>query len=324
MKKKVLLTGPCGFIFSNFIKKALKEESEYTFVGVDKIVSPHNLYSINNDYKLHIGDIADEHFMNVVFRVEKPDIIIHSAAESFVDDSIRKALPFVHSNVLGTQVVVDAAVKYGVERFIYVSTDEVYGQLTSANDKSWTEETPINPRNPYSASKAAGELIVRAAHQTHGLKYNITRCCNNYGPNQPPRNLVPKVITCILMNQPIPIHGEGKQFREWLHADDHSSAILKIMKEAPLNETYNIGSGIETTNLEMVHKICDILKKGNDLISFVKDRPGHDFRYSVDCTKIKKLGWRPSFDFDRGLKHCVDWYIDNKWYFDSTNVDNNK
>lgn len=320
--KTILVTGSCGFIFSNFMRKVIQEKAPYKFISVDKVIAPYNRHNVelNKDHTFYMGDIADEMFMDNVLAIEKPDIIIHGAAESFVDDSIRGAGPFIHSNVVGTQVMVDMALKHKVERFVYVSTDEVYGQL-KADDPSWTEETPTNPRNPYSASKAAGELIVKAANQTHGLNYNITRCCNNYGPSQPPRNLVPKIISCILKDQPIPIHGSGKQFREWIYVEDHCSAIMKIVESAPLNETYNIGSGIECTNLEMAKKINHILnpfdkmvKDSNAKINFVKDRPGHDFRYSVDCTKIKELGWKTQYTFDDGLKKCVQWYLDNPWY----------
>lgn len=317
MAKKVLVTGSCGFIFSNFMSKVLAErdQHDYNFVSIDKIISPTNFHNINKDHTLYVGDIADEHFVDVVFRKERPDIVIHGAAESFVDDSIRKALPFVHSNVLGTQVITDAALNYGVERLLYVSTDEVYGQLQSRNDASWTEEIPMNPRNPYSASKASGEMIVRAAHETHGLNYNITRCSNNYGPRQPLRNLVPKIIHCALTNQKIPIHGHGKQLREWIHAEDHCSAILTILKSAPPNQTYNVGSGFECTNIEMTKHICEILRKGSELISFIKDRPGHDFRYSVDCSKLHALGWDPKINFTDGMDRTIQWYVDNQWYF---------
>jgi dTDP-glucose 4,6-dehydratase len=320
-KKKILVTGSAGFIFSNFMRKVMRDKEPYTFVSVDKVLATYNRYNVelNKDHTFYMGDIADEQFMDNIFALEKPDIVIHGAAESFVDDSIRSAKPFIHSNVVGTQVMVDVSLKYGIERFVYISTDEVYGQLKE-NEASWTEDHPISPRNPYSASKAAGELIVRAANQTHNLKYNITRCSNNYGPSQPPRNLVPKVVSCLLKNTPIPIHGNGKQFREWLYVDDHCSAIIKIVNKAPVNETYNIGSGVELTNMQMVKSISKVLNVDAPLVNFVKDRPGHDFRYSVNCSKIKQLGWEPSFDFDSGIKKCVKWYVDNPWYFDSVNL----
>lgn len=315
--KTVLVTGTAGFIFSNFIRKVFDERLNYRFVSVDKAITSYNLKNIYKhiNHNFYMGDIADEKFMNNVFELEKPDIIIHGAAESFVDDSIKSAQPFIHSNIVGTQVMIDLSLKYNVERFIYISTDEIYGQL-QINEASWSEVSPIKPRNPYSASKACGEMLVCAANQTHGLKYNITRCCNNYGPFQPPRNLVPKIITSILNNVPIHIHGQGKQIREWIYVEDHCSAIIQIMEHAPLNQTYNIGSGIEYTNLEIVKKIGHILEVEAPQILFIKDRAGHDFRYSVNTTKIKELGWKPSFDFDRGMLKCVNWYLENKNYYD--------
>lgn len=314
--KKILVTGSCGFIFSNFMRKVMQENLQYEFVSVDKVISSYNRPNVilNKDHNFYMGDIADEQFMNNVFAIEKPDIVIHGAAESFVDDSIKSAGPFIHSNVVGTQVMTDMAVKYGVERFIYVSTDEVYGQLKDIKDLSWIEDQPICPRNPYSASKASGELIVKAANQTHGLNYNITRSCNNYGPNQPPRNLVPKVITCAMRQENIPIHGNGKNYREWLYVEDHCDAIMKIANNAPMNETYNIGSGIEKTNLEMVNEI-GLITGFNTKIKFIPDRAGHDFRYSVDCSKIRKLGWEPQYTFEKGLSNCIQWYLTHPQYF---------
>lgn len=314
--KKILVTGSCGFIFSNFMRKVMSQKFNYKFASIDKVISSYNLpsVSLNQDHSFYMGDIADEQFIDNVFAIEKPNIIIHGAAESFVDDSIRSAGPFIHSNVVGTQVMTDMAVKYGVEKFVYISTDEVYGQLKDSNESSWTENVSVNPRNPYSASKAAGELIVKAANQTHGLNYNITRSCNNYGPNQPPRNLVPKVITSILARQSIPIHGNGKNYREWLYVEDHCDAIMQIIDKAPVNEIYNIGSGIEKTNLEMVDAISAILNIKQS-INFIKDRAGHDFRYSIDCSKLKKLGWKTNYTFDKGLEKCINWYVDNREYF---------
>jgi dTDP-glucose 4,6-dehydratase len=262
-----------------------------------------------------MGDIADKVFVDNVFMIEKPDIIIHGAAESFVDDSIKSAGPFIHSNVVGTQVMVDMALKHGVEKFIYVSTDEVYGQL-AIEDQSWTEDARVSPRNPYSASKAAGELIVQAAGETHLLPYIITRCCNNYGPSQPPRNLVPKAISSILQGKDVPIHGSGKQVREWIYVDDHCSALETILEKGVVKEIYNIGSGSELSNLEMVELIGKTLDK-KPKIAFVKDRPGHDFRYSLDFSRLSKLGWKPQYTLTTGLKKCVQWYLENDWYLKS-------
>jgi dTDP-glucose 4,6-dehydratase len=268
----------------------------------------------NRGHKFHIGDVADAHFIDTIFQIERPDIVIHGAAESHVDDSISSANPFIMSNVLGTQVMVDASVKYDVEKFIYVSTDEVYGQLASEGDEPWTESSALAPRNPYSASKAAGELIVEAANATHGLQYNTTRSCNNYGPRQSTKNLIPKIIRNILRKEKIPIYGQGQQLREWIHVADNCRAVLSIMRNAPSNEAYNISAGYETSNLELVNEICNIMGTGHDLISFVEDRKGHDFRYAMENSKLKSLGWEPSFKFKKGLDHCIKWYINNRWF----------
>lgn len=318
-KTKLLITGTAGFIFSNFIRKVLIEEysDSYTFVGIDKLVNSFSYHNsiIATNYKFYLGDIADEHFIDSLFKIEKPDIVINGCAESFVDASIIDAKPFIKSNVYGTQVLVDASVKYGVKRFIQISTDEVYGHL-NLKDKSWTENSVPKPRNPYSVSKYASELCVYAANQTHGLEYNITRCSNVFGPRQPNRNLVPKTIDCINKNQPIPIHGDGRNIREWLYVENKCDAIMHILKHAPKNEIYNIGSGYELTNKEMVNKICDFFGKGHNLISFVTDRKGHDFRYSTNCEKLKSIGWKPKFSFDSGFEKTLKWYKSNSWYFD--------
>jgi dTDP-glucose 4,6-dehydratase len=309
--KKLLVSGNAGFILSSFIE--MYQDHGYQLVCVDKVIAPYSMKTVQEQQcKFYMGDIADSHFMNNVFAMERPDLVLHGAAESFVDDSIRNALSFAHSNVLGTQVMIDMALKYRVEKFLYVSTDEIYGQLGASG--SWTEESIPRPRNPYSASKYAGELMVYAANQTHGLNYNITRCSNNFGKRQPPRNLVPKIITCTLNSQPIPIHGSGKQFREWLYVNDHCSALLKVLEDGTPSEIYNIGSGVELTNLEMVEKIGQMLDK-KPLINFVNDRPGHDFRYSVDCSKIKKLGWFPKTSFNDGMRKTISWYAANPNFY---------
>ena len=315
--KKVLVTGSGGFIFSNFIRRALYNKTEYTFVSIDLCKGPNVLNNIyaNKGHKFYIGDVADRHFVNVIFELERPDIVIHGAAETFVDDSIKGADPFIHSNVFGTQVIIDACLKWKVERLIYISTDEVYGQLTSESDPAWKEDAVISPRNPYSASKASGELLVKAANQTHGLNYNITRCCNNYGPRQQTRNFVPKIIRSILKEESMPIFGKGAQMREWIHVDDHYLAIMTILNSGKINETYNISIGHKFSNLEVFHEICNIFERGHCLLNFVDDRPGHDFRYSVDSSKLRSLGWKPTFKFKQGLAHTCSWYDKNPWFW---------
>lgn len=322
MKKKILVTGGAGFIFSNFIRKALYNKLNYQLATIDYCKSPNalnNIYS-NRGHTFYVGDIADKHLMNVVFEVERPDIVIHAAAESFVDSAIADASSFVHSNVTGTQTVIDMCLKWKVERLIYISTDEVYGHLSSDADKSWTEDSPLAPRNPYSASKAAGELLVQAAHHTHGLPYNITRSCNNYGPRQQARNFIPKVIGSVLNQTKMPIYGQGMQSREWVHVEDNCDAIVTIIEQGKLNEIYNISSGHEFANIELFNEVCNIMKTeyqldGHNLATFVADRPGHDFRYSVNSDKLRALGWKPNWKFKKGLENCVNWYKANAWWF---------
>lgn len=311
-----MITGSAGFIFSNFIRYLLQNSADYQVCSIDKILQSQTLHTIysNKNHTFYIGDVADAHFVNIVFETERPDFIIHGAAESFVDHSIKDATPFVHSNVLGTQVMVDCAVKWGVEKFILTSTDEVYGQLTSEEESAWTEESPPNPRNPYSASKMASELIVKAAHYTHGLSYNITRSCNNYGNRQPNRNLIPKVISSILNNEPIRVYGEGAEMRDWLYVMDNCRALLRILEQAPANEVYNISAKQEYKNIEVVQLICNLMERGHNLITHVENRKGHDYRYAVDNTKILSLGWKPEIKFKQGLQDTISWYTNNQWF----------
>jgi len=322
-KTKILVTGTAGFIFSNFIRKAIFEQNKlkledqkYNFASIDKITKSQVLNNIyqNKSHTFYIGDISDTHFMNVVFQFEKPDYVIHGAAESFVDDSLKDPNKFINSNVLGTQILVNACVKWGVKRLIYISTDEVYGQLSSETDAPWTEDSPMNPRNPYSASKAAGELIVRAAQTSYGLEYNITRSSNNYGPRQTAEKLIPKVIKHINEGKKIPIYGQGLQIRDWTYVLDNCSGVLAVLERGAPNETYNISANQEYPNIEVVQNICNAMGKGHELMSFVDERPGHDFRYSIDTSKIRNLGWSPNVKFKDGIIETVDWYQKNGWF----------
>ncbi len=321
--KKVLVTGTCGFIFGNFIRKAIYDQNQkkpqdrqYTFVSVDRVTAnATNSMYWNKNHVFHPADLRDQHVMDVIFQFEKPDIVIHGAAETFVDTSLKDPNSFVTSNVLGTQVVINCCLKHKVERLIYISTDEVYGQLSSELDPAWKETSPLDPRNPYSASKAAGELMVKAAWATHGLIYNITRSSNCYGPRQLPEKLVPKAIKCILEGQKIPIYGKGLQIRDWTYVADNCSALLTILEKGEANEVYNISAHQEFTNIETIQSVCNAMGKGHDLISFIEDpRTGHDFRYSVDTTKLRSLGWKPSYKFKDGIKDTVQWYTDNQWF----------
>lgn len=313
--KKVLITGTCGFIFSNFIRKAIYEKHPYSFVSVDKMSGNANALYQHKNHGFHLADIRDQHIIDKIFQFERPDIVIHGAAESFVDSSLSDPNSFVTSNVLGTQVIINACVKHGVERLIYISTDEVYGQLTGESDAAWTEEAPLNPRNPYSASKAAGELMVKAAHQSFGLIYNITRSSNNYGPRQTPEKLIPKAIKCVMTGQKIPIYGQGLQIRDWTHVFDNCAAVLTVLNNGKPNETYNISANQELPNVEVIQKICNAMGRGHELISFIEDpRKGHDFRYSIDSSKIRELGWKPNYRFREGIVDTVEWYKMNQWF----------
>lgn len=319
--KKILVTGTLGFIGSNFIRKATYNKSPYTFISVDKAALPSSLNNIyiNKCVSSHyLADITDEHIIDKIFEIEKPDFVINFAAETFVDYSLTDPNKFIKSNVLGTQVLVNASVKHKIEKFIQISTDECYGHLTSENDASWTEESVINPRNPYSASKASAELVVKAASESFGLKYNITRTSNNYGPRQGAEKLIPKIIKCIFTDQKIPIYGQGLQIRDWTHVFDNCSGIMTVLEKGKDNEIYNISANQEYTNIEVVHEICNILGKGHNLIEHIADPRGngHDFRYSINCDKLKSLGWKPEIKFKSGgLEDCVQWFNNNKWWF---------
>lgn len=319
--KRVLVTGSGGFIFSNFLRKATYEKHPFTFVSVDNITKTNVLNNIyaNKNHKFYVGDIADDHFVKVLFEIEKPDIVIHGAAETFVDDSIIDPYKFIRANVLGTQTITSACIRNKVDRLIYISTDEVYGHLTDDKAPAWNEEAPLAPRNPYSVSKASGELIVKAAHETYGLTYNITRSSNNYGPRQSTEKLIPKIIKNILNGQKIPIYGQGQQIRDWTHVFDNCGALLTVLSNGKDNETYNIAANQEFSNLEVVNEVCKVMEKGHDLITFVTDRPGHDFRYSIDSTKLKNLGWQPAVKFRAGIAQTVEWYLNNQWFLNLNN-----
>jgi len=315
MNKKCLITGSTGFIFSNFVRKAIREKLPYTFVSLDRVNGNANQMYMNKNHTFHIADITDQHTMDIIFQFERPDIVIHGAAESSVDYSLSNPNEFVKSNILGTQTIINSCLKNDVEKLIYISTDEVSGQLTNESDAPWKEDSILDPRNPYSASKAAGELMVKAAAAAHGLVYNITRSCNNYGPRQMADKLIPKVIKCIMDNEKIPIHGNGQQIREWIHVSDNCSAIFQIMNNGKPNEIYNISANQELPIIDVIQKICNAMGKGHDLITHIKDpRDSQDFRYALDSTKLRELGWSPSYKFKDGIVDTVEWYINNKWY----------
>ncbi len=320
MGKKVFVTGGAGFIGSNFVYYMLKKHTDYKIVCLDKLTYAGNLETLEDAFKNPLFsfekvDIADADAINKLFEKEKPDIVVNFAAESHVDRSIEDPSVFLKTNILGTQVLMDACRKYGIERYHQVSTDEVYGDLPlDRPDLFFTETTPLHTSSPYSASKAAADLLVLAYYRTYGLSITISRCSNNYGPYHYPEKLIPLMITNALYGKKLPVYGDGKNVRDWLYVEDHCKAIDMIIHKGKVGEIYNIGGHNERNNLEVVQTIIDALGKGE--IQFVADRKGHDRRYAIDPTKIRnELGWFPETKFDEGIQKTIDWYLANKnWW----------
>jgi dTDP-glucose 4,6-dehydratase len=313
MKEKLLITGGLGFIPSNFIRNLLFQRKDYEVIGVDKVSSSSDLNSIyiNKNQKFHIADITDTHIFDRIVEYEKPDIIIHAAALTSVDEALISPKAFIHNNVLGTQNVVEAVLKYKIKKLIYTSTDEVMGHQSSETEPSWTEESPTNPRNIYSSTKLAGENIIKSYGHSHGLNYCITRSSNNYGRRQTINKFIPRAIKSLIEGRKIPLYGEGREIRDWLHVNDNCNGILKIVENGKNGETYNISANQEYSNLEVVKLICDCMKRDLE-IEFVPNRPGHDFRYSLNSRKLRELGWSPEIKFKDGLANTVEWYLLNK------------
>ena len=311
---KVLVTGGAGFIGSNFIKYMLEKHPDYEIINLDALTYCGNLENLedieeNPNYSFVKGNICDDELVDEV--VSQVDYIVHFAAESHVDRSIEDPQIFIKSNIIGTQVLLDAAKKYQIRKFLQVSTDEVYGSLGS--EGYFTEKTPLQANSPYSASKAGADLMVRAYGETFDLPINITRCSNNYGPYQFPEKLIPLMISNALEDMELPIYGDGKNIRDWLHVYDHCSAIDLVLHKGKLGEVYNIGGHNEKENIEIVKLILKELDKPESLIKFVKDRLGHDRRYAIDSTKIsKELGWKPKYTFETGIVETIRWYLDNQ------------
>lgn len=315
MAEKLLVTGGAGFIGSNFIKYMLNQYPEINIINFDSLTYAGNLENLadvenNPNYTFIKGDIRDREL--VYQTMEKGvDYIINFAAESHVDRSIEGPEIFVLTNVLGTQVLLDAARKYNITKFLQVSTDEVYGSLGPSG--YFTEQTPLAPNSPYSASKTGADLLVRAYHETFGLPVNITRCSNNYGPYQFPEKLIPLIIGNTLEDKALPVYGDGMNIRDWLHVKDHCRAIDVVLHKGKNGEVYNIGGNNEKANIEIVKLILKELNKPESLITYVKDRPGHDRRYAIDSTKIQReLGWSPEYTFNEGIKETIGWYLDNQ------------
>jgi dTDP-glucose 4,6-dehydratase len=315
---KILVTGGAGFIGSNFVRMMLAE-TDHQLINLDLLTYAGNLENLHeveghSNYIFLRGDITDVKAMSELFAREKPDAVVHFAAESHVDRSVLDATAFVQTNVIGTQVLLDQSRHNDVQRFVHVSTDEVYGSLGPTG--LFTEDTPLQSNSPYSSSKAGSDLLVRAAVHTHDMDCVITRCSNNYGPYQFPEKLIPLMIANAHEDKALPIYGDGKNVRDWIHVVDHCHGIKRALEDGKKGEVYNFGGDAERENLFVVTEILKLVGKGDELIKYVKDRPGHDRRYAMDSSKAHaQLGWTPSFTFESGLKQTVDWYLENKsWW----------
>lgn len=319
---KVLITGAAGFIGSNFVFYMLDNHPEYEIVALDALTYAGNMETLagimgNPRFSFERGDIAERETVFRIFEEEMPDVVVNFAAESHVDRSIENPGVFLRTNILGTQVLMDAARKFGVKRFHQVGTDEVYGDLPlDRPDLFFVEDTPITASSPYSASKAAADLLVMAYYRTYGLPVTISRCSNNYGPYQFPEKLIPLMISRALENKSLPVYGTGENVRDWLYVEDHCRAIDMILQSEKVGEVYNIGGHNEKTNIEVVKTILHNLNKPEELIEFVGDRKGHDLRYAIDPSKIyRELGWEPETKFVDGIKKTIDWYLENQaWW----------
>jgi dTDP-glucose 4,6-dehydratase len=316
---KMAITGGAGFIGANFIYYILNNYPEHVVVCIDALTYAGNMETLesalaNRRFVFHRADIADRMAIYEIFEEHRPDVVINFAAESHVDRSIENPELFLRTNILGTQVLLDACNKYGIKRFHQVSTDEVYGDLPlDRPDLLFTEKTPLQASSPYSASKAGADLLAQAYYRTYGTPVTISRCSNNYGPFQFPEKLIPLMITNAMENKPLPVYGKGENVRDWLYVEDHCTAIDLIVHKGRVGEIYNIGGNNERTNLEVVRTIIHILGKSENLITFVRDRPGHDLRYAIDPGKIRsELGWEPRTDFNEGLRRTIEWYISNQ------------
>ena len=314
----ILVTGGAGFIGSNFIRHILRRHPGYHVVNLDALTyagSRENLRDVEAEprYRFIHGDIRDAE--TVLDALKGIDIVVNFAAESHVDRSIVDTQPFLSTNVIGLGVLLDCARKRGVRRFIHLSTDEVYGSLAE-DEGAFTEETPLQPNSPYSASKAAGDLVIRAYIKTYDFPAIVVRPSNNYGPFQYPEKLIPLVITNLMDKKPVPVYGEGANIRDWIYVEDTCTAIDTIIHHGKTKEVYNAGGGSERRNIDVVRKVLSLMDMGREYIEFVPDRPGHDYRYAIDSSKIKSaLGWTPSVDFDAGIERTIQWYRENeRWW----------
>ncbi len=317
---KLLVTGGAGFIGSNFIRDLLARRDDVGIVNLDALTyagNLENLADVEGDprYEFVRADVADRRAVEAVFERHRFDAVVHFAAESHVDRSLHLGVErFIQTNVLGTQVLLDASLTHGVGRFVQISTDEVYGTL--GPEGRFTEESPLAPNNPYAATKAAADLLVRAAWRSHGLDVVVTRCSNNFGPYQFPEKLIPLMIANAMEDRPLPVYGDGLHVRDWIYVLDHCRAIELALERGRTGEVYNIGGLYDVPNIEIVRKILRYLGKPDSLITHVEDRPGHDRRYAMDVTKISALGWKPQFSFDEALAQTVEWYRTHKDWLD--------
>lgn len=320
----IIVTGGAGFIGSNFVFYQLNHHPDDKIICVDKLTYAGNLSTLepvmsNPNFKFIKADIADRAAVEKIFEEENPDIVVNFAAESHVDRSIENPGIFLETNIIGTQVLMDACRKYGIKRYHQVSTDEVYGDLPlDRPDLFFTEDTPIHTSSPYSSSKAGADLLVLAYYRTYGLPVSITRCSNNYGPYHFPEKLIPLIISRALADEPLPVYGKGENIRDWLYVEDHCAAIDLVIRKGRVGEVYNIGGHNEKSNLDVVKTILRHLNKPESLITFVTDRPGHDMRYAIDPAKIhSELGWLPATSFDEGIVKTIDWYLNNKSWWEN-------
>ena len=321
---KIIVTGGAGFIGANFVYYELREHPEDTIICYDALTYAGNVATLDAareylQFSFVLGDIADRTAVYALFEHEQPDIIVNFAAESHVDRSIENPEIFLQTNIIGTSVLLDACRKYGIKRYHQVSTDEVYGDLPlDRPDLLFTEETPLHASSPYSSSKASADLLVQAYARTYGVPVTISRCSNNYGAYQFPEKLIPLMIIRAMQGEKLPVYGDGLNVRDWLHVDDHCAAIDLIMRRGTEGEVYNVGGHNERANIDVVRTILKALGKGEDQISYVTDRKGHDRRYAIDPTKIgRELGWKPATKFDDGIQRTIAWYQEHEaWWTD--------
>lgn len=314
---RILITGGCGFIGSNFIRHILNRYPDYEVINIDALTyagNPVNLRDIENNtrYSFVKGKIEDRELVGGL--IKDVDYVVHFAAESHVDRSIVDVSPFIKTNIVGTTIILDAIRDSSVKRYVHISTDEVYGSL--GEDGRFTEETPLRPNSPYAASKASADLLVRAYYETYRIPAIIVRPSNNYGPYQFPEKFIPLMITNLIKDRPIPIYGEGRNIRDWLFVEDNCKAIDIILHKGRIGEAYNVGGNSEMRNIDLARAVIKIMDKKDEMITFVKDRPGHDFRYALDISKVEmELGWRPETDIMEGLRKTICWYMDNEWWW---------